>query len=211
MLKILFGLDQILHHWGEAMPMLTKPKKVRSWEKNLMSWIAWFFFFPVFWNPVWCPYCPCWLDFSISFLQLFFFGVADSFLFKAFFKDNSRSADFVKNHYTVKDWEWALNWIGATFGIQNEANFTMAHVGVGWHEILSRWKTKLACWSAWDWGLVGQWKLKLTAPCCCIVLDGRSRSRSLGVAQRRHCVLSEVLKNKPVSIYIYSFRHTGVT
>lgn len=62
------------------------------------------------------------------------------------------------------------------------------------------WKTKTRCWSAWDWGLVGQWKLKLTAPCCCIVLDGRSE-KIVCVAQRCHCVRVGFLKKNSINLY----------
>ena len=132
--------------------------------------------------------------------SFFFLCVADSFLFKAFFTDNSRSAD-KKNHSckTIGNEPWIE--LEQPSDIQNEANFTMAHVELDDMSMVAPENPNSPAWSAWDWGLVGQWKLKLTAPCCCIVLDGRSE-KIVCVAQRRHCGLSEVLKKKPVSIYI---------
>lgn len=92
--------------------MLTKPKKVRSWEKNLMSWIA-RFFFPQF-SESQCDARTAHADLISRFPScsfFFFFCVADSFLFKAFFKDNLRSADFLKNHYCKKlGMGLELNW-----------------------------------------------------------------------------------------------------
>lgn len=91
-----------------------------------------------------------------------------------------------------------MNWIGATFG-QNEANFTMAHVELD-DMRCSRLNNQTRCWSAWDWGLVGQWKLKLTAPCCCIgwkVKEDRLCCSTSSLCQ------SESLKEK-TSINLYT-------